>query len=311
MLEASKANNRIVRMKLRIKDGFSGQRQLVVPPASVKKMEEHVTGKDLHITEIGFYPKAEYHYRERPKGGAEHIFIYCTNGQGWVEINGKRKKVRENQFFIIPLGAPHSYGAADLNPWTIYWIHFKGEKSLPLAIPIINGEHNSIEINESSRVEERLRLFEEIYATLDGGFTIDNMLYAGLCLHHFLGTLIYVEQFRRTGISNAGNDVVDLVVHYMRENMEKDVSISDLVKRSGYSTSQFNTIFRQRTGVSPKQFYTHLKIREACKYLNFTDMRINQLCYKVGIEDPFYFTRLFTQIMGCSPSEYRSMQRKF
>jgi AraC-like DNA-binding protein/quercetin dioxygenase-like cupin family protein len=294
---------------MRIKDGFSGQRQIVIPPSSVKEIEQHVIGKDLHITEIGFYPKAEYHYRERPEGGTEHIFIYCINGQGWVEISGKRRKVRENQFFIVPLGAPHSYGAAELNPWTIYWVHFKGERSLQLALPLIRNECNNVEINENSRIEDRLRLFEEIYASLDNGFTTDNMLYAGLCLYHFLGTLIYVEQFRRTGISSAGKDVVDLVIHYMRENMEKDVSISDLVKFSGYSTSQFNSIFKQRTGISPKQYYTQMKIREACKYLNFTDMKVNQLCYKVGIEDPFYFSRLFTKVMGCSPSEYRSTQK--
>lgn len=295
--------------KMRIKDGFSGQRQIAVPPASVREMEQHPTGKDLHITDIGFYPKAAHHYRERPNGGDEHIFIYCTNGQGWVEVSGSRRKVRENQFFIVPLGAPHSYGAADLNPWTIYWIHFKGEKSLPLASPLMRSDCNSIEINERSRIEDRLRLFEEIYAALDSGFACENMLYAGLCLHHFLGTLLYVEQFRRTGISYAGNDAVDLVIHYMRENMEKDVSISDLVKFSGYSTSQFNSIFRQRTGFSPKQYYTQMKIREACKYLNFTDMKVNQLCYKVGVGDPFYFSRLFASVMGCSPSEYRSMQK--
>ncbi|MDR3366747.1 MAG: AraC family transcriptional regulator, partial [Prevotellaceae bacterium] len=246
-----------------------------------------------------------------PKGGAEHIFIYCTNGQGWVEVNGRRRKVHENQFFIVPLGAPHSYGAAELNPWTIYWIHFKGEKSLPLALPLINSECNTIEISENSRIEDRLRLFEEIYSAIDSGFTTDSMLYAGLCLHHFLGTLLYVEQFRRTGASNDENDVVNLVIHYMRENMEKEVSMAELVKFSGYSTSQFNSIFKQRMGISPKQYYMQLKIREACKYLNFTDMKVNQLCYKVGVEDPFYFSRLFSKVMGCSPSEYRAMQKGF
>jgi YesN/AraC family two-component response regulator len=48
-----------------------------------------------------------------------------------------------------------------------------------------------------------------------------------------------------------------------------------------------------------------MKIQEACKYLNFTDMRVNQLCHKIGVEDPFYFSRLFSKVMGCSPSEYR------
>jgi AraC-like DNA-binding protein/quercetin dioxygenase-like cupin family protein len=295
---------------MKIKDGFSGQRQIAVPITIVKGMEQHEIGRDLHITEIGFYPKAAHHYRERPSGGSEYIFIYCTNGQGWFEVNGNRKKVAENQFFIVPLGAPHSYGAAESNPWTIYWIHFKGEKALHLARPLMRGECNRVEVSEDSRVEDRLRLFEEIYTSLDSGFNDENMLYSGLCLYHFLGTLLYIRQFRHARVSKVKNSVVEQVIHYMRENMEKSIGMSDLVKASGYSTSQLNSIFKQKTGASPKQCYTQMKVKEACRYLSFTDMKVNQLCYKVGIEDPFYFSRLFTKVMGCSPSEYRKMQKK-
>jgi len=35
---------------------------------------------------------------------------------------------------------------------------------------------------------------------------------------------------------------------------------------------------------------------------------MNQICYKIGIEDPFYFSRLFSKAKGMSPTEYR--QRK-
>jgi YesN/AraC family two-component response regulator len=34
-------------------------------------------------------------------------------------------------------------------------------------------------------------------------------------------------------------------------------------------------------------------------------MHINQICYKVGIEDSLYFSRLFSKVMGMPPSEYR------
>ena len=39
--------------------------------------------------------------------------------------------------------------------------------------------------------------------------------------------------------------------------------------------------------------------------LKATDLRINQICYKVGFEDSLYFSRLFSKMMGISPSEYR------
>ena len=43
--------------------------------------------------------------------------------------------------------------------------------------------------------------------------------------------------------------------------------------------------------------------------LDTTDMKINQVCHKIGIDDPFYFTRVFTKMMGCSPKNYH-MQKK-
>ena len=37
--------------------------------------------------------------------------------------------------------------------------------------------------------------------------------------------------------------------------------------------------------------------------LDTTDMKINQVCHKIGIDDPFYFTSVFTKMMGCSPKK--------
>ena len=43
--------------------------------------------------------------------------------------------------------------------------------------------------------------------------------------------------------------------------------------------------------------------------LDNTDMKINQICYKVGMEDAYYFSRLFTKMMGMSPKEYRETKK--
>ena len=38
-------------------------------------------------------------------------------------------------------------------------------------------------------------------------------------------------------------------------------------------------------------------------------MSVNQICYKIGIEDCYYFSRLFTKIMGISPREYKKAKK--
>lgn len=50
-------------------------------------------------------------------------------------------------------------------------------------------------------------------------------------------------------------------------------------------------------------------MQQACLLLDTTDMKINQICYKIGIEDTYYFSRLFSKIMGMSPREYRKSKK--
>ena len=111
---------------LRLKDGFSGERALVLPLIVVEMMEQDPLCSMLHITDIGYYPKAKHHFRERKEPINQYVFIYCVDGAGWYQLGKQRYNVSANQYFILPAGIPHAYGADADHPWTIYWIHFKG-----------------------------------------------------------------------------------------------------------------------------------------------------------------------------------------
>lgn len=47
------------------KDGFSGERALVLPASIIHTMENNPLANALHITDIGYYPRAEHHFRKR------------------------------------------------------------------------------------------------------------------------------------------------------------------------------------------------------------------------------------------------------
>ena len=75
----------------KIKHGFKGQKMIVLPRKIVSDfLTKDPLTKGAYITDIGYYPKAVNHYRERQTGISEHILIYCVEGYGWVEINGKQ-----------------------------------------------------------------------------------------------------------------------------------------------------------------------------------------------------------------------------
>ena len=89
---------------VKLKNGFTGERALVLPRMIVDKLEEDPLTSMLHITDIGYYPKAKHHFRERKEPINQYVFIYCIDGAGWYRIGEQEYTVSANQYFILPAG---------------------------------------------------------------------------------------------------------------------------------------------------------------------------------------------------------------
>lgn len=295
----------------RIKSGFIGERAVILPTPVIDEFKTTDLGSMIHITDIGFYPKASYHFRKRSKEEAsQYVLIYCTEGEGWFELNDQIQKVQANQVFILPKGQAHRYGCKSSKSWTIYWIHFDGKQAGFFA----EGFDKPLQIapEKDSRIEERLRLFEEIFSTLKNGYSKNNLEFSSASLIYFLGTLKYLSAYRAGNLTEQNDhqrDVTDEAIHFMRENVHKRLHLKDIANYVGYSTSHFSTLFQQKTGYSPLNYFIHLKIQEACHFLDFSELKVNQISMLIGFEDPFYFSRIFTKTMGDSPSDYRRKKK--
>ena len=143
------------------------------------------------------------------------------------------------------------------------------------------------------------------------GEGIEDFRYASSLLHHFLASMRYLQQFRSSIVSTQGRGSMsptEAAIHYMRENIENRITLADVLKYVGYSQSHFSSLFKKNTGMSPLAYFNKLKIERACELLNKTDLKINQICYKIGIDDPFYFSRLFSKTIGVSPTKYKEIR---
>lgn len=285
------------------KQGFSGERSIVLPQAVVDMERNDPLASALYITDIGYYPRAENHYRERRNSINEHVLIYCMEGTGWFSIHDRKYPVRANQFFILPAGHPHAYGSDADHPWTIYWLHFAGEQADIYAQGAQQPEEISPAIN--SRISDRNHLFEEIFHTLELSTDRESLRYASSLLHYYLGSMRYLVQFRHADNNAAESDIIDASIHYIKENIERHITLQQIAHFTGYSPSRFAALFKEQTGKSPITYINHLRMEQASRLLRETDMKVNQICYKVGIDDCYYFSRLFTKIVGMAPKKYR------
>lgn len=294
----------------RIQDGFVGSRAVVLPRSVVQEMEQDELCKELHITDIGYYPQVKFHYRQRDTPIKEYVLLYCIRGEGSVAFSGNRFTLTANQVIIIPPDVPHTYSASAKDPWTIYWVHFKGNKARLMASDYVTPQ--TIPVAEDSRISYRLELFEEVYRTLEMGYALNNLRYATTCFIYFMGTLMQLQCFRaaRLKADNKSNDIVAQSIHYMRDNLNRTLTINEISAYVKYSPYRYSTLFRQKVGYSPMNYFTRLKIQKACELLDITNMKSNQICQVLGYDDPLYFSRVFSKIMGMSPQTFKNRYKR-
>ena len=294
--------------KMKVRDGFEGQKLISLPKMIYKNMRsDNVILNQIFITHIGYFPKASYHFRERRKGCEDNIFIYCLHGKGWYIVDKKKYEVAPNQFFQIPATTEYlKYGADEAQPWTIFWVHFSGTDlnsfNRLLNITLNDGPQN-IPYNEKG-----LLIWKEMYSSLEMGYNKDNLNNANMCLYHFLSTFLYPDRhFSITG----DKDIIKETIEFMREKLDGRFTVEDFGARYQLSASYFSGLFRQSTGMSPMEYFIHLKIQRSCQLLFNTGVKIKDVAKEMGYDDPYYFSRLFKKLMGISPEQYRAIKHRF
>jgi AraC-like DNA-binding protein len=286
----------------KIAEGFRGEKAIITPYNIRHLQAANAITKQLYVTHIGYYPQARYHYRERPDGCNQNIFIYCENGKGSIWYKNRRYLLTKDTAFIIPAHDAHAYQADKYDPWSIYWLHFCGE-NVPMFTSII-GRPVCVEESDKSRYGDRFMLFEEMYQNLEMGYSPENLEYVSFCLMHFLASVKYVNQYREIKKAKE-SDVIQRSILFMKEHLENNITLDDIAQYAGYSTSHFGAIFSQKTSFAPMVYYHQLKIQRACSYLQFSDLKIKEIAFRLGYYDPFHFSKTFRLEMEITPREYR------
>ena len=284
-----------------------GRQRIEIPRTILKsRVQNNPLLAHLHVCSIGFYPKAKDHYTYRKKGLAENFLFYCVDGHGWYKIGDQRYEVGPNEFFILPQNQEHAYGSDAEHPWSIYWVHFGGNAL---------AEFNNMQVVEKhwkpARItgnDEIVALFKRMFKTLQLGYSTDNLLFANMCLNHFLTLFLYSSR-HADAMDTAKLDCVDNAILYMRERINENISLVDLSKHYNYSVSRFSNLFKRKTGYAPIDYFLQMKMQKACQQLDFSNQSIKEIAFGMGFDDPYYFSKRFRTIIGVSPKKYRMLKK--
>ncbi|MEQ9307450.1 MAG: AraC family transcriptional regulator [Marinoscillum sp.] len=287
---------------IRKKEGFVGQKMIVIPPNVRKTIGLNSLSNNLYPTAIGYYPLASNHDRVRKKGIGEYIFLYCIEGEGEVKIENKNFKVYPNNFVVIPPYTVHHYRSSLQKPWSLYWAHFQGTNASLLYSRIY--PEGTIDVRPLAHKEENLKIFRQVIQILGNNFDEKLLELASIQMLYFFSSIAYKKETDQLDIKH---DRVNNSIEFMKKNLDKSLSNQELASQQNLSVSHYSSLFKAETGYSPSKYLTKLKIQKSCQYLYFTDMTIKEICLKLGFDDPYYFSRLFKKQMRVAPSNYKGL----
>ncbi len=173
-----------------------------------------------------------------------------------------------------------------------------------------------------ARLVELLSVLSRAAAT--GGVDINALLRKNMDYIHKVLTIDTQEDIC-VWISHALDDFIESVyssqdakkmsqlkpaIEFMQYNYSEPLTLADIAKAAHLSVSRLAHLFREQMGVTLVDYLTNVRINHAKRLLLSTEHNCTRICYDVGYNNQSYFTRVFKQITGVTPREFRNQNKR-
>ncbi len=112
------------------------------------------------------------------------------------------------------------------------------------------------------------------------------------------------------GTFDSKQSLVKESLEYIDKHYQEQMSVSDISRALGTSTSYLSRIFKESTGETIIRTINNKRIEKAKTYLEETDYKVYEIADILGFENVTYFSRFFKKHTGMSPKEYKEGKNK-
>ncbi len=282
----------------------------------VTYFEELVTTLHVHGMHLR-HADRNWHYPSH-----EHMFYevnYVIEGRQTFTVNGRTFHQSIGDVLFIPPGCIH-FARADSEKFSYFCFHFtidevellpvfgpdmevyfpKGSllvsKVAPLLDRLLDLERN----RDQNSIPFKLRTQSIVFELLAE-------LYHCLSLHQ--ESISTAQDYASIAVLVATEiEAWHSAVFHGRAKPDKrshHAIIADITDRLGLSYTQCNRIFKQRYGISPRQYLSNCILREAKQLLGRSEVSVELVAELLGYTSASHFSRQFKRWSGVCPSEYR------
>jgi len=229
-----------------------------------------------------------------------YLIHYILGGSGIYKARGKVFRLKEGDAFLICPGELIYYRADNRTPWRYTWIGMQGIKVRGYLERTSLMEHLVVHYGD----DEALRRCHEKMAEADT-FAQNRDLIMNSIMYEYLFLLTRKFPGNQTPDNEKKSDYVEDALKYIEARYCDPITIQNIADHLNINRSYLHRLFKSFTGFSVQSYLLDYRMRQACILLKDTSLSVRAIAHSVSYTDPLYFSRIFHQKMGMSPSEYR------
>ena len=116
-----------------------------------------------------------------------------------------------------------------------------------------------------------------------------------------------ITSVKELTISRPDEEFMDKMIGILEKNLDNpDFDVDSFCKEMSVSASKLYLKIKGISGLSPVEFITTYRLKKAAQLIKESDLSISEIAYKLGFNDPRYFSKRFKKQFGTTPSEFSS-----
>lgn len=255
----------------------------------------------LYLQEIGNLQAEQPHTSSR-KHLPSYLFFCVNYGNGELKYQGKIHKLVQGDCVFIDCQLPYSHSTG-IVLWSLSWIHFSG-----VTMKDIYKKYQERGGRPIFHPENIIPFIELHKNLLDLATSDDHIrdMRINSCLNELLILLMNESWYpAKKNDSILKKQNIDPIREFLDAHYTEKISLDTLAEQFFISKFYLTRVFKEQFGVSINTYVLNLRITKAKQMLRFTDKKLEDIGYQCGLGAPHYFSRIFKQIEGITPSEFR------
>ena len=237
-----------------------------------------------------------------------YVLIVVVKGSLYIAQDKIKYIVSDNQYIILRSNTLHYDYASSTEYLQYYWTHFyvpEGtyycDNDMKATECDVDGNYTIPEYGDLKYSKRVQLLFSQM---LDESFR--KLQVKSRFMDYFL-TCLLMElsgEFKEQENKDISEEISN-IKNWIRSNYNQSITVAKIAELFHYNPDYLSNMFKKTAHISLKKYINEIRINEAKNILVSTSYSLKEIAFQCAFNDEKYFLKVFKQIEGVTPTEYK------